>query len=400
MERTGLFRIAVRKFDPFESAIRRQWESFTQSSATELQLDAIAYDLHPLVETLFERLGLEQGEWDVAFLSTDWLAAASEAKCVVDLSEMLKADAPEGYPEGWSESLLRMQTVGGAVYGGPYHNGPECLLLRKDLFDDAVERSEYKRRYGVALRAPRTWAEFQQIAQFFHRPERGLYGTVFAAYPDGHNTVYDYLLQLWTRGGELLDADGKVHFNTPESIEALTFYRAMLNDAAAVHPECRKMDSVKSGLAFAAGEVAMMVNWFGFGAMAETMEISRVRGCVDATAIPAGENGASVSLNSYWLLAIASGSPHRELSYRFLKHCMSASMDKLLTNEGAIGCRRSTWNDVEVVAKVPLYAKLEELHSMARELRLLSEALLKFCGPANSTCSQDHPQGGGTVTQK
>jgi len=47
---------------------------------------------------------------------------------------------------------------------------------------------------------------------------------------------------------------------------------------------------------------------------------------------------------------------------------MSAPMDKLLTDEGAIGCRRSTWNDGEVTARVPLYTKLEELHSMAREL--------------------------------
>ena len=48
-----------------------------------------------------------------------------------------------------------------------------------------------------------------------------------------------------------------------------------------MHPDCREMDSVKSGLAFAAGEVAMMVNWFGFAAMCEMIPESRVKGRVD-----------------------------------------------------------------------------------------------------------------------
>jgi multiple sugar transport system substrate-binding protein len=362
------FRIAVRRFAPFESAIRKQWEIFAESYGTDLTLVADAFDLHPLYESLFTRKGLLLGAWDITFMSTDWIAAASEAKCLVDLSELLRSDPPVDYPYGWTESLLRMQRIGDAVYGVPYHNGPECLLVRKDLFENPAEQQAYRELYGVPLAAPKTWKEFHRIARFFHRPERGIFGTAFATYPDGHNTVYDFLLQLWSRGGELIDADDVVRFDSPQAIEALTFYRDILNDQTAIHPACREMDSVRSGIAFAAGEIAMMVNWFGFGAMAETMESSSVRGCVDITAVPAGEGGEPVSINSYWLLAIGKGSPHRDIAYKFIKHCSSSAMDKLLTLEGAIGCRKSTWSDAEVQAIVPAYSRLEELHSMAREL--------------------------------
>src|ERR1700730_10885322 len=136
MNRKGLFRVAVRKFDPFESAIRKQWESFELQEASGLKLDAVAFDLHPLANALFVQQGLMRGEWDVTLLSTDWVATACERQCLLDLSTMLQTDPPEQYPEGWSESLLRMQRIGGAIYGVPYHNGPECLLLRSDLFDD------------------------------------------------------------------------------------------------------------------------------------------------------------------------------------------------------------------------------------------------------------------------
>jgi len=43
-------------------------------------------------------------------------------------------------------------------------------------------------------------------------------------------------------------------------------------------------------------------------------------------------------------------------------------MDKLLTLGGAIGCRRSTWNDSEVNATIPFYQMLETFHEHAREL--------------------------------
>jgi multiple sugar transport system substrate-binding protein len=43
-------------------------------------------------------------------------------------------------------------------------------------------------------------------------------------------------------------------------------------------------------------------------------------------------------------------------------------MDKLLTIEGGIGCRKSTWTDGEVNRTIPFYRELEGLHAGAREL--------------------------------
>ena len=368
MKREQSFRIAVRKFDPFESAVRKQWTAFEANARTGLVLDEQAFDLHPLVETLFTADGLRRGDWDVAFLNTDWIVSADASGAVLDLAPFLRDDPPDGYPHGWSTSLLRLQDIDGRVFGLPYHDGPECLIYRKDLFEDPKRQLAYRAAFGAPLALPRTWDEFHQIARFFQKPDECLYGAVFAAFPDGHNTVYDFLLQLWTRGGELIDDSERIQFDTPQSREALSFYRAMLQDDSAVHPRCREMDSVKSGLAFAAGEVAMMVNWFGFAAMCETLPDSRVKGCVDVADVPHAPGCNSTSLNIYWLLSIAAGSPHRDIAYAFLRHCLSEQMDKLLTLEGAIGCRRSTWADQEINRTIPFYSRLDDLHTNAREL--------------------------------
>jgi len=43
-------------------------------------------------------------------------------------------------------------------------------------------------------------------------------------------------------------------------------------------------------------------------------------------------------------------------------------MDKITTTSGAIGCRRSTWNDPDVRARIPFYNQMENLHANAREI--------------------------------
>src|ERR1700679_802014 len=128
------------------------------------------------------------------------------------------------------------------------------------------------------------------------------------------------------------------------------------------------LDSVKAGTAFAAGHVAMMINWFGFATMAQISSDSTIQGKVDVAPIPCAGKGRTASLNVYWILSIAAGSPHQHTAWRFLRHVQTPAMDKLTTTSGAIGCRRSTWNDAEVNAAIPFYHRMEQLHADAREI--------------------------------
>lgn len=362
------FRIAVRKFGPFESAIQQQWDTWNAAAGSGLTLEIVPMELPLLYETLFIHEGLCKGDWDVAFINTDWVATAHASQAVLDLAPYIAENPPEDYPDGWTPSLLRLHMIDGAVLGFPYHDGPECLIYRKDLFENPAEQAAYLKQFGAPLRVPQDWDTFRKTAQFFQRPAQGLYGTVFAAFPDGHNTVYDFLLQLWTRGGELSDTSGKVRFTGSEMATALRFYRELLLDDSFVYPRSRDMDSVQAGLAFSVGEVAMMVNWFGFAAFAETSVDSKVKRLVEIAPIPHADGACSTSLNIYWLLTIADGSPHARFAYDFLRHSASPAMDKLLTMGGGVGCRRSTWTDPQVNAVVPFFHRLEQLHGNVREL--------------------------------
>ncbi|MCG8388914.1 MAG: extracellular solute-binding protein [Cytophagales bacterium] len=365
---TDTFRIAVRRFDPFESAIEKIWEAFCRETGCPLELEAVPMDLHPLYDSLFMEKGLKNGDWDVTFINTDWITEAVENDHIENLSPFIADQSPDGFPDGWAPSLLGMQEFDGHIYALPLHDGPECLVYRKDLFESSVEKAAFQEKYGKELTVPKTWEELEEVAHFFQRPEQNLFGTAFAAYPDGHNTVFDFCLQLWTRGGELIHGDSRVVLNSRQALEGMQYYRQVLQHAGAIHPGSREFDSVKAGMAFAEGQLAMMVNWFGFASMCEVYPGSKVKGKVEVTHVPAGPGGESVSLNAYWMYAMGSGCHKKSMAYDFIRFAVSPACDKLLTLEGGIGCRRSTWSDTEVNREVPYYHKLEELHEKARAL--------------------------------
>ena len=366
--RDKTFRIAIRAFGPFQKAIGREWASFQKDSPCKLELDVVAMDRQPLYEALFEMGGLTGGDWDIALVNTDWLAEAHESGKMLDLAPYIEKDPPEDYPDGWTDSLLRLQQFDGQVIGLPYHDGPECLIYRTDMLESETLQKVHYAKFGRQLEVPETWAEFVHVAKFLNRPEEMLYGTVLAAQADGHNTVHDICLQLWTRGGELFDDGGKIQLNTPQMVRALEFYRSMFQEKHGLHTDCREFDSAKTRELFLHGHAVMMIDRFGLAVACQTSDESKVKGLVAIAPAPHGPGGSSASLNRYWLLSVASGSPHKDVAYQFARYCMSRAADKQRTLEGVVGCRKSTWTDEEVNKEIPYYGKLEALHAAAREL--------------------------------
>ncbi|WNH12413.1 ABC transporter substrate-binding protein [Thalassobellus suaedae] len=361
-------RIAVRKFDPFETTLQKLWDAFCLENNISVEAEMIPLELHDLYEQTLTNKGLINGDWDIAHLNTDWIFDAVNSRAVENLSPLISQNPPQDFPEGWHHSLLHLQEINNQVYGLPFHDGPECLIYRKDLFENTTEQINFKNQYGYNLHPPKTWEQFTHIAEFFNRPEQNLYGCVFANYPDGHNMVFDFCLQLWTRGGSLLKDHKQININQPEAIEALDFYRQIVNNQKTTHPKSKEFASVEAGMAFATGEAAMAINWFGFASMCEVIEASKVKGKVDIAQLPSNENHNPASLNVYWLYTIGSGSKHKKIAYDFLRFATTAKSDELLTNEGGIGCRKSTWNDPEINKTIPYYHKLSMLHENALTL--------------------------------
>lgn len=359
-------RIAIRNYVDFENALDEEVRLFEEANPG-VRVELVSVGIHELHRSAITEGGLREGLFDIALLVTDWLAEGMDTGALEDLQPWQDRTPIADWPVGWAASLLRPLVFGEKLSSLPWHDGPECLVYRSDLFGDSQLRGAHRQRLGRELAPPVTWQEFEETARFLTDPAAGLYGTVFAAFPDGHNTLYDFALQLWSRGGELSDVAGKPQLRTSEAIAALDFYRRIISDKSVCHPASPALDSTQSGDLFLAGEVAMMVNWFGFAARSDR-EGSPLAGKVAIAPIPSREGRAPISLSVFWALVIGSGSRNKELAWEFLRFAASPERDLGITKHGTVGARLSTWRDAALQSRIPAYREIESISLGARQL--------------------------------
>jgi len=331
------------------------------------KVELVSVGIHELYNLAIAEAGLRDGRFDLALLVTDWLAEGVVNGSLEDLHPWQQHIPIHDWPQGWPSSLVQPLIFGEHLSSLPWHDGPECLVYRSDLFSDPKRRAAFRSQFFRELAPPTTWEEFEQTARFFTDASSGLYGTVFAAFPDGHNTLYDFAVQLWSRGGELLDTAGNPHLTTPQALAALDFYRRVVRDPALCHPNSFELDSTQSGDLFLSGEVALMVNWFGFAARSG-LEGSPLAGKVAIAPIPSANNAPPISLSVFWALAMGKGSRHKELAWQFLRFISTPERDLGITRHGAVGVRLSTWRSPELQARIPVYRDIESISLGARQL--------------------------------
>ena len=365
-------RLAYRTFAGFERALKRQTAAFQQLHP-DVRVELVDFDVPELHSAMVGGDGCTSGEWDLFLCVTDWLPSLAARGALTELAPHLEQIPPPDWPTGWSESLLRLAADDrGRFHGIPYHDGPQMFMYRSDLFEDPGERERFEREHGYPLASPETWSQFHDIARFFTRPADDLYGCVIAAMADGHNSIYDFFIHLWSRGGRVLDGR-KAAFNGPEGREALTYLTGLIGDGL-TQPDPRAYESVLSGEYYAGGHGAMMWNWAGFAVVADMPE-SQIRGRNKLGPIPRGDgpNGRHVSLSVYWALTIPRGSRDPQLAWDFIRTAATPEMDLVTSEEGGIGCRLSTWRDSGIQARFGAYRLMEETHRTVETLPAIPE---------------------------
>jgi multiple sugar transport system substrate-binding protein len=347
----------------------REFDGFSRALSRQLAGSNADFALPEILQLQERVLGAEDPGADLLMVVTDWLPALIGTGRILPLDDFFGVQGPpEGWPDAWHPALRALQRgPDGRTYGVPYHAGPQMFLYRTDLYADPGQRARFAQQYGYPLAPPQDWTQFRDQARWFTRD--GHYGTILAGYPDEHNTVYDFLTQLWSRGGELTDDHGRLTLDTPQARAAARFLHDLWHTDRVVDPAAAQWDSVASGVHFAAGEAAMMVNWSGFAAMSAPAD-SPTHGLVGCAPVPrgAGPHGRRVALNSYWVLAVSASSSRPKQAYDLLRTLTTGPMDRITAQSGGVATRRDSWLDKGIRDSAPYYAQFEQAHNSTRAL--------------------------------
>src|SRR5271157_5292103 len=136
-------RILLRNYADFENALEEEARLF-ESLHPGVNVELVPVGIHELYESGIAAGGLREGRFDLALLVSDWLAEGDAAGAFEDLHAWRQRSPIPDWPHGWPKSLAQPVVVGERLSSLPWHDGPECLVYRSDLFADPARRAEFR----------------------------------------------------------------------------------------------------------------------------------------------------------------------------------------------------------------------------------------------------------------
>jgi multiple sugar transport system substrate-binding protein len=175
----------------------------TEFSGVSVEVTPVAWDqAHQKILTSIAGGGLP----DVSQLGTTWMGEFAETGALATPPDTVTQRSADFWEAAWSAV-----TVDESVYGVPWYVDTRVLFYRTDLLQQA----------GFA-QAPQTWDELKQAATAL----KSEVGTRFGIYL---HPRADFLPFIWQAGGVIYE-DGEFHLDTPEVIEALTWYQSFFKE--------------------------------------------------------------------------------------------------------------------------------------------------------------------------
>jgi multiple sugar transport system substrate-binding protein len=203
--------------------------------------------------------------WDMVVGDSQWLGQMTTQGHYVDLTDFLTST---GLKDSVTPATLtyygEYPTGSGRYWAYPTEGDANGWAYRKDLFEDPAEKEAFKAQYGYDLAPPKTYAQLMDIAKFFTRPEKGLYGVAIYTQKDYDAITMGVQNTMFSWGADWKDANYNVLgvVNSPEAIDAVQFYRELYD--CCQWPGGSNAFFTETNDAIISGQVAMSMNYFAF----------------------------------------------------------------------------------------------------------------------------------------
>ena len=285
-------------------------------------------------------ISTKAGGFDI--YSTDWnrLGDLAESGGIAKLDDFVAQYKPEwddptdGYVEG-EQGLSLMNRYRGTTYGVSLDGDFQTWVYRSDLFADPAEQSAFKAKYGYDLAPPKTWKQLDDVAGFFQRPDKSLFGSTDLRNQGwGYTNWYQRYVSMASPNQYLFAEDGTPLINGEQGVAATQEYIASL-----VH---HSPDAISWGWPeqygnFASGGAAMTCAFSNLPKFLDNPGNtgSVVTGKIGSMLPPGREiDGKRVSRSVLWFSLtgmVSEQSPNKEVAYLLLQWLGSARIYSWMT---------------------------------------------------------------------
>lgn len=332
---------------PATHAIGRLLKNF--ENQTGIPVEVVRKSHSVLYSTIRESHG-KSGDFDVYMYDLPWLPLLAADGILKEISAEMETLLRDAFLPGSLESFGKF---GSGYYGIPLMFAPQMLYYRKDLFQDPILRERYEKEYGMPLRPPKTFAQYNTVARFFTEQTDAVpYGiSVPAAYTEC--LAPELYMRLRSYGSPVIDDSGKVVIHNPEAVKA---YQNLLESVQYAKPDYRKANDVTAAEDFLSGETAMLISYPGFLTEMSDLRKNNLIGSIDCSYVPGRR-----SLLGGWSLGISSQSDLPADAFAFLQWACTEQMSNYFSMLGSYSAVTSTYTNDELVQLYPwrpLYQKV------------------------------------------
>jgi multiple sugar transport system substrate-binding protein len=287
---------------------------------------------------------------DVMSIDVIWPAPMVAAGWLAPLDQWFASDKRADFLPG----AIKANTIGGKIYGVPWFTDAGMFYYRKDL----LEKHNAK--------VPTTWDEMiataQRIVQAENNPQLGGFLFQGARIEALANFFFEV---LWSNGGDILDASGKVVLDNGKGLQALNFMLDLVRRHRVTPPGVTTLPTDDTRAAFQDGRFVFLRNWTYAYALFQG-EGSRVAGKVGIAPLPRGSAGSASTLGG-WQLAVSAFSRNKEASYRFVEFMTGTVAEKSMALQlSTVPTRKDTFGDALVKEKAPHYPDMLKVALNAR----------------------------------
>ena len=164
-------------------------------------------------------------------------------------------------------------TYKGQTYGVPTDGNVHVQYIRKDLFEDPDNQKRYADKFGKKIAWPETWEDDLRLQQFFHNPDKGIWGS--GSLRNRANGATWWYMMFYSAGGFPFDNDMNPTLNNAAGQYAVDVY---LSEKKSAHPESAGWGTPQMIPRIVGGNVATAQYWDGTIKQIENKEKSKMAG--------------------------------------------------------------------------------------------------------------------------
>lgn len=194
--------------------------AFRNITGIRVEFDKLEYS--SLRKELYIQTRGKKTDYDIIMMDLPWIRSVLSENYLENIKEWAKRDNfLANFPSGIRQDFYRGDC---GVHLIPIIATIQMILYRKDVFNDRDIKKQFQKQYGYELMPPKTWTNFNTIAEFFDKKTNVnspfQYGTAATALePVG--LINEFLPRQWAFHGRIADKWGKLVIDSEENQRAL-----------------------------------------------------------------------------------------------------------------------------------------------------------------------------------